>query len=222
MPAVLFGSISTIADTSEMQRDAFNKAFEAHGLSWRWDRDEYRSMLGSNGGEQRIADYAAERGDSVDAAAIHATKSELFRQMLADAAPAPRAGVVDTIRDARDAGLKVGFVTTTSPENVTAVLTVLEPEITRSDFAVITDSTSVDAAKPDGAVYASALATLGEAPGDCVAIEDNPGGVASAAAAGVACIAFPNANTSHLDFAPATSTTSALDLSQVRTVLGTR
>ena len=36
MSAILFGSISTIADTSELQRQAFNQAFKAHGLDWDW------------------------------------------------------------------------------------------------------------------------------------------------------------------------------------------
>jgi hypothetical protein len=31
---------SSVADTSELQRDAFNRAFEAHELGWHWDRDQ--------------------------------------------------------------------------------------------------------------------------------------------------------------------------------------
>ena len=53
MPALLLGSISTVADTSERQRQAFNQAFEAHGLDWRWDQDQYRSMLSRSGGQAR-------------------------------------------------------------------------------------------------------------------------------------------------------------------------
>ena len=75
MSAILFGSISTLADTSELQRQAFNDAFQAYGLDWEWSRDDYASMLGSNGGAQRIEDYAASRGADVDAAAVHAKKS---------------------------------------------------------------------------------------------------------------------------------------------------
>ncbi len=49
MPAVLFGSISTIVDTSELQREAFNQAFKAHGRKWTWKRDTYQAMLDSSG-----------------------------------------------------------------------------------------------------------------------------------------------------------------------------
>src|SRR5579875_2388832 len=67
MTAVLFGSIGTLADTSELQREAFNEAFREHGLDWNWSRDEYRELLRDSGGAKRIAAYAQERGDTVDA-----------------------------------------------------------------------------------------------------------------------------------------------------------
>ena len=39
MTAALFGSIGTVVDTSEIQRESFNRAFAEHGLSWSWGRD---------------------------------------------------------------------------------------------------------------------------------------------------------------------------------------
>ena len=77
MIAILFGSISTLADTSEIQRDSFNQAFVEHGLDWTWDQQEYAGLLGSNGGRDRVAAYAADRGEEVDAEAVHATKSRI-------------------------------------------------------------------------------------------------------------------------------------------------
>ncbi|MET0929093.1 MAG: hypothetical protein ABWX74_06215, partial [Aeromicrobium sp.] len=82
MSAILFGSISTLADTSELQRRAFNEAFSAHGLDWTWERDDYVGMLGSNGGAGRIAEYATSKGVDVDADAVHATKSQIFQDLL--------------------------------------------------------------------------------------------------------------------------------------------
>jgi beta-phosphoglucomutase-like phosphatase (HAD superfamily) len=52
-------------------------------------------------------------------------------------------------------------------------------------------ASAVECAKPDRAAYAFALENLHEAPGDCIAVEDNIGGVQAAVAAGVACVAFP-------------------------------
>ncbi len=215
MPAILFGSISTVADTSELQRAAFNQAFEAHGLSWRWDQDDYREMLTGSGGQTRVAEYAASRDEHVDAKAVHETKSALFQENVASSEVTARPGVVDTIRAARSRGWKVALVTTTSPENVTALLTALSPELSKDDFDLVVDSSSVEQSKPDPASYAFALERLGESAGDCVAIEDNVGGAQAAAAAGVVCVAFPNVNTAGHDFEAAERTVDRVDIDEL-------
>lgn len=212
MSAVLLGSISTIADTSERQREAFNQAFAAHGLGWHWDRDDYLAMLETSGGRDRIAAHAQSVGDEVDADAVHRTKSEIFRQNLVSSPPQPRPGVVETIKAAKNRGLKIGLVTTTSPENVASLLHVLAPAVQSTDFDVVVDSSEVDRPKPDGAAYTFALASLGESAGDCVAVEDNVDGVRAAAAAGVACVAFPNQNTAGHAFTDADHRVERLDL----------
>jgi len=200
MPALLLGSLSAVADTSELQRAAFNRAFEVHDLGWSWDRDTYRTMLASSGGRDRLAEYARSRGETVDAQAVHETKSALFRQSLGSADLSPRPGVVDTITVAKDRGWKVGLVTTTSGANVTALLESLAPELRAEDFDVVVDAGSVDAPKPAPDAYTFAAGALAVSPADCVAVEDNVGGVSAARAAGVPCVAFPNANTAAHDF----------------------
>lgn len=218
MPALLFGSISTIADTSELQREAFNRAFDTHGLDWRWDRDEYLSLLEHSGGEDRIAEYARSAGESVDAEAVHRTKSEVFQQSLTEAHLAPRPGVVETIKEAKDGGFKVAFVTTTAPENVTALMEALSEDLGSSDFDSVVDASSVDRPKPDKAAYSFALQELRERPDDCVAVEDNLGGVEAAKAAGLRCIAFPNENTSGHDFAEADRRVEQVSFSEVQSL----
>ena len=216
MPAVLFGSISTIADTSELQRQAFNDAFAAHGLDWSWDRDAYLPLLGRSGGEQRIAEQARERGEDVDAAAVHRTKSELFQQALASANLTPRAGVVETIRAAREQGFEVAWVTSTARESLTAVLHAVGHDLGEDDFDLITDATTVEATKPDPAPYAFALERLGEEPGTCVAVEDNVPGVQAARAAGIRVAAFPNENTAANDFGAADEVVDHLAFDELR------
>lgn len=215
MPAILFGSISTLVDSSELQRRAFNEAFEAHGLDWQWSQPDYIAMLDSNGGAQRIADYAESRGDDVDADAVHATKSQIFQELLATAGLKARPGVAETVQEAKRRDVKLGFVTTTSPENISALLETLSPEITADTFDLIVDRDSVSNPKPDADVYLYALEQLGEDASSAVAIEDNVGGVAAASAAGVKCIAFPNENTTDGDFAAAAETVYTLDAEQL-------
>lgn len=200
MTAILFGSISTLADTSEIQRDSFNQAFAEHGLDWNWDQQEYAGLLGSNGGRDRVAAYAADRGEDVDADAVHATKSRIYQETLRSTDIQPRAGVAETFRAAKEQGLKVGLVTTTSADNLAALGDALGDKVPFGEFDVVVDQSKVSNRKPDAEAYAYALQQLGEDASDAVAIEDNLGGVESAKAAGVAVVAFPNGNTQGQDF----------------------
>lgn len=218
MPAVLFGSISTLADTSELQRQAFNEAFAEHGLDWQWEVNDYRARLVEAGGQARIAAYAAERGVDVDAAAVHATKSARFQQMLAATPPEPRPGVVEVLDAARRQGIPVGLVTTTSRENVEAMLAALADWIGTEPFAVVVDRSQVDAPKPDPEAFRLALQKIGQEPASAVAIEDNVDGVRAATAAGLACVAFPNAGTAGHEFPGAARVVDRLDLDELENV----
>lgn len=191
--AILFGSIGVLAETSELQRQAFNHAFAEAGLDWTWSEADYREMLTSSGGRDRVAHHAKACGERVDTAAIHTTKSRHFQALLRRENVAPRPGVAETLAAAHRAAL----VTTTSPENVAAILEALRDSIDPALFNVVIDRTQVRASKPDPECYRLALSRLGLTRDDVVAIEDNPPGAEAARAAGVPVVAFPGAM--HLD-----------------------
>ncbi len=222
MSAIFFGSIGTIADTSELQRQAFNQAFKAHGLDWCWNREEYLTMLEKSGGQKRIADYASSTGQTVDAEAVHRSKSELFQKSLATSQVSPRPGVVETIQDAKSKGLKLAWVTTTSQKNISLLTTALHPSIQATDFDLIVDASSVKHSKPDKAAYTFALEKLGEKSDDCIAIEDNLDGVEAAIAAGLNCVAFPGENTAHHNFEKAQHRVDRLDFDELQKFLLSR
>jgi HAD superfamily hydrolase (TIGR01509 family) len=222
MSAILFGSISTIADTSELQRQAFNQAFKAHGLDWDWNREEYLTMLEKSGGRQRITDYAYSIGQTVDADAIHRSKSEFFQNSLTKFQIKPRFGVVKTIEGAKSKGLKIAFVTTTDRDNISSLMEALQPSIQVTDFDLILNADSVDRPKPDKAAYTFALERLGEKSADCIAIEDNLEGAESAISAGLNCIAFPNENTAHHDFKKANHLVDRLDFDELQKLLASK
>ena len=53
--AVLFGSIGSIVESSDIQRRAYNQALREAGLSWEWDLDTYAELLTQAGGKERLA-----------------------------------------------------------------------------------------------------------------------------------------------------------------------
>ena len=211
MTALFLGSISTLADTSELQREAFNEAFRRHDLDWSWDREEYQSKLDEAGGRQRIADEASSKGVEVDADAIHATKSEIFQERLASQGVEARPGVAETIQAARDAGDSVALVTTTSRANVDALLGALSPQLGADRFDLIVSADDDVAPKPHPAAYELALERLYLSADDVIAVEDNVDGVGAATAAGLRCVATPNENTAGHDFAAADSVADQLE-----------
>lgn len=176
-------------------------------------------MLDTAGGQARIAEYARSLGRTVDAAAIHHTKSRLFQDSLAATAVRARPGVLDTIKAAKQAGSKVAFVTTTSPQNITALMAALSPALSADDFDLVVDASTVRAPKPDTAAYDHALQALHERAAHCVAIEDNLSGVRAATAAGLRCIAFPNAKTATQHFPTAQARITSLDPAELSSLV---
>ena len=70
--ALVFDVDGTLADTEELHRQAFNEAFFACGINWRWGPALYADLLQITGGKERIASFlsqqrvsAAERGRPV-------------------------------------------------------------------------------------------------------------------------------------------------------------
>lgn len=210
MKALFFGSIGTLVETSEVQREAFNRCFTEHGLDWHWSRENYRSMLSVSGGRRRIATEAENRGVNVDAGELHRTKTRIFQAMMREGSAKPRPGVVDSIQLAKELGLMIGLVTSTSPENVEAVLSAISGTVDRSDFDVVVDIDRCDLAKPAPDGYRVAMTSLDVTASDCLAVEDNVDGVKAAKDAGLRCLANPGANTVEHDYSVADEVTTDL------------
>ena len=128
--ALIFDVDGTLADTEELHRQAFNEAFFACGVDWRWGPALYAELLQVTGGKERIAEYisrrqipASERGRLLRLIPrIHAAKTRVYRELVALGHLHPRAGVVRLMREARSAGVKLAIASTTSAENVESLV----------------------------------------------------------------------------------------------------
>ena len=188
MNAILFGSIGSIVETSEIQRQAFNEAFQQNGLDWKWSKKEYADLLENSGGRKRVATYASEKNADVDVDAIYKAKCENFEKLMKQGEHNPRPGVVEIIQRAKKERIKLGFVTSTTKENRELIMNAVKDSIRESDFDVVVDLSVVEDRKPLPTCFEVALEKLGCTAMDALAIEDNVDGMAAANAAGIRCV----------------------------------
>jgi HAD superfamily hydrolase (TIGR01509 family) len=207
--ALIFDVDGTLAETEEAHRAAFNRTFEAHGLGWHWSMQDYRWLLKTTGGKERMRAWQdtlppeAPRLTDDEIAALHKEKTAAYASILGAGELSLRPGVAALIERARDAGLMLAVATTTSLPNVAALTRCCwntEPE---AMFDVIAAGDQVKAKKPAPDVFELALKRLGLAASDCVAFEDSLNGVHSAKGAGLPVVVTPSIYTDDQDFSAA-------------------
>ncbi|MFD2175469.1 HAD family hydrolase [Rhodobacter lacus] len=206
LKALIFDVDGTLAETEELHRQAFNETFAAHGLDWHWSAADYRQLLRTTGGKERMARHREQVGagpDDAQIAALHKAKTARYVALVASGAAPLLPGVADLIARAQAAGLRLAIATTTTRANVAALITASFGRPMEEIFEVIAAGDEVAQKKPAPDVYLRALDLLGLPPEACLAFEDSRAGLASAQAAGLRVVLTPSAYTTGDDFSAA-------------------
>lgn len=188
---VLFDVDGTIAETEgQAHLPAFNQAMEEAGLGWRWTSADYKRLLKTTGGFERLMRFAAESGHDAEAlreqlAQVHKNKNRHFAAIMAAGAVAPRAGFRELVMALVRQNIGWGVVTTTSRGNWEALWTYSLAPLGLPAPEVIVCGEDVAAKKPDPEAYLLAIKRLGMTASDCCAIEDSRNGLLAARAAGL-------------------------------------
>ena len=190
MKALFFGSIGTIVETSEIQRQSFNLAFKEAGLNWYWNIATYCDLLRAPGGKKRIRNYSKSVLNENIVDLIHSKKEEYFEKFLSENL-SPREGVTEIIDLCTKSKIKLGFITTTSLKNIKSIETALLGKLDFSCFDIITSIEDVKNPKPDSEVYAFALSELGLVKSDVYVIEDTKANQSAAIELGITCFLSP-------------------------------
>ncbi|MGU3536644.1 HAD-IA family hydrolase [Methylobacterium sp. A54F] len=192
--ALIFDVDGTLAETEDLHRQAFNRAFAALGLPWSWDPALYAELLRVMGGKERLAHYiATAHGDEAAGLMrrlpeIHDLKTRLYGDLVEGGALPLRPGIGRLIAEARAAGLGLAVATTTSRPNVDRLVAANFPAGDRP-FDVIACGDEAARKKPAPDVFELALARLGVEAGAAIVFEDSAAGIRSALDAGLPVVA---------------------------------
>lgn len=206
--ALIFDVDGTLADTEEVHRIAFNKAFANKGLDWQWSQELYSDLLAVTGGKERIRhyvtsylpEYLPEDQLGEFAADLHKEKTAIYTEMMAGGEIKLRPGIERLINEARGEGLKLAIATTTTLENVEALLVnALAPDA-MAWFDVVGAGDVVAHKKPASDIYDYALAKLQLTPEQCIAFEDSENGIKASTGAKLKTIITVNHYTQDHEF----------------------
>lgn len=193
--AFIFDFDGLICDTETSSYETAREIYAEHGVDLPPER--WHDRIGTHGRH-----WLADLEDAVGPlpafdALVERRRLAHHERLLAEVA---RPGVSEFTDAARASGVAMAVASSSSRQWVTDHLDRLG---LLDRFAVISTAEGDVPAKPSPQVYELALHRLRVDAVDAVAFEDSPNGVAAAKAAGLRCIAVPNAMTSSLDLSGA-------------------
>ena len=188
--AALFDLDGLAVDSEPLHVEAWRRAMVEAGAGWdpAWIGPYFGTPV-----DTTVAGLSRDHGLVPER--VRELRDRHFDELLRGGIP-PRPGLDEAVRLLRDAGLRVGVVSSGTRAYVERALQGV-PEV-RFDAVVTADD--VSRPKPDPEPYLRGAELLGVPPGRCVALEDAPAGVASARAAGMRVVVVPNELTGDLPF----------------------
>jgi HAD superfamily hydrolase (TIGR01509 family) len=196
--AVLWDNDGVLVDTETLFFDITHKAFAELGVLL--TKEVWGRRYLSDGRPSH--EIAAELGaDSSRIASVLEERNRQYRRILTQP-PVIRPQVRETLSALAAATVRLAIVTGCDREQLDLVH---QSTHLIGFFEVIITSDDCTHAKPHPELYITALKVLNLPANECIAIEDSPRGLASARAAGVACLVVPTELTAGLDFEGAIS-----------------
>jgi HAD superfamily hydrolase (TIGR01509 family) len=184
LAAVLFDMDGLLVDTEPLWLETETAVMARLGAPW--TPQDQQALLG--GSMQRTVSYLlAKATRPVPPETVARWMLDGMLERARDGRVVVRPGARELVAEVAAAGLPYALVTSSQRRFADAVLAV-----TGMTFPVTVCGEDVTATKPDPEPYLLAAKLLDADPARCVALEDSPNGVVSAAAAGCRVLAVPS------------------------------
>lgn len=183
---VIFDLDGTLIDTEKYFRIFWKKAAEVNGYTM---SDEQALALRSLGRPFAPALMKEWFGEDFDYYAVRESRRTLMKSHLDEVGIEVKTGAKEALMWLKENGYVVALATATPADRATEQLKEvgLYPYFTK-----IVSAVQVEKGKPAPDVYLYAAKELGADPTECLAVEDSPNGVLSAAAAGMKVVMVPD------------------------------
>jgi HAD superfamily hydrolase (TIGR01509 family) len=192
---VVFDFDGLVLDTELPVYRSWSEVYEQHGVEL--ELDVWQSIIGTDSFDP-MEYLEAKLGRSLDWEPIQARRRA--RRDSLQAREVARPGVLSWLSSALDLRLALGVASSSPRVWVVDHLTQLG---LLDRFGCIRCRDDVGVAKPSPDSYLAVLDAFGLEPDEAVGIEDSVHGVTAVKAAGMRCIAVPNALTQDMDFSAA-------------------
>ena len=209
--ALLFDFDGLILDTGGPALASWQETYRSHGAEL--TLDAWSAAVGTLHAFDPVAHLSGLTGVDLDPARVRGATQARHAQLLLGERLRP--GIAELVRDALAHGLEIAVVSSSDTAWVTSHLD--RRGLLDGWHAFHSAHRQAQNANPHPDLYLAALASLGLEPGEAIALEDSPNGVAAAKAAGLLCVAVPNDVTRMLDLGGADLVVGSLaDLPLVR------
>jgi HAD superfamily hydrolase (TIGR01509 family) len=208
--AIIFDFDGLMVDTEGPIFEVWQRIYREHGHQL--PRDRWLTIIGTASGSfDPIADLGERAGRELDRDQFEALERLYYREATKAQRLLP--GVSRYLQEARRIGLKTAIASSSSRRWVEEHL---HRFAIQEGFDAIVCKDDVLVTKPDPALYRLALQRLGARPEEAIALEDSSNGIRAAKAAGIYCVAVPNAMTATLDLSAADLRLDSLDALPLR------
>jgi HAD superfamily hydrolase (TIGR01509 family) len=187
--AFLFDFDGLILDTETASRAGWEWLYERHGHEL--PADKWATVVGTHGAWDPMTHLEELVGESLERETLN--DERYAHELSLIEVEELRPGIAEYLAEAQRRRLKLAIVSSSSRRWIDMHLARLERA--SGWDAIVTADREAARAKPSPAMYLEALELLDVGGDDAVAFEDSPNGVRAARAAGIFCVAIPNAVT---------------------------